>query len=190
MNQKPASGITPGKIGLIVVLAVVLLAVLGAPFLRGGSAPTPLKLEELLAKRRSSSEHPKGDTGSASGAGSALDRNPRRWVTISRDEAQRHDPFSLPEGLGLIDSDEESLGVATSQEDSETIRRLEQDRLLAAMQSQGVGMIMSTPEGMMATIGSTTIRVGDLIRGLRVAEITPAGVVLVEERTRRPDPKK
>jgi hypothetical protein len=168
---------TPAKAGLIAVLAIVLLVVVGYQFL-GEWQPAATNRRKLVAAGQTREEPVAHDTPTAA-AGTDGIPPAKRWVEISREIALLQDPFGLPDAFAEIPISEVADNQATPARPQAT-RPDETHRLLRALQSQGVAMVLSTPQGMMATIGSNTFRVGDRVGNLRVADISPRGIVLVE----------
>ena len=61
-------------------------------------------------------------------------------------------------------------------------RRLEEQQAVAAeLQRRGVGMIFRTSQGSVARLGDLEVRVGDVLNGLRVTEISADGIRLVPD---------
>ena len=183
---------TPTKLGLIVVLSVVLLAVLGYQLV--GPKPSPPALRDALERRRTAKEgSPVEARGVAPNRPVVAPVNPqarpKRWETVSLSDALLWDPFALPPALRLaLRKGQPAESAAAPEVDQrEQNRRLELQRrreaTLAALREKGVGMILATRDGSVATVGSRQVKVGDVLDGLRVVEIGPSGIVLVEEDT-------
>lgn len=86
-----------------------------------------------------------------------------------------------PESSASKSNPSEGDGRADSRT-PEAKRRLEEQRAIAAeLQRRGVGVILRTSTGSIARIGDLELRVGDVVNGLRVAEIGPQGVRFVAD---------
>jgi hypothetical protein len=172
------AGLTPAKIGLIAVLSIILAAVIVFQMTGKGSRRVTLKKRvpntDASAARDTGNDAPHAP----SGAGAPRTRRAEKWQDIPRSEVLLHDPFALPEQLA-------SHHAAPVEEDApaepDAAQQTRGAELMESFRTQGVSMILTTPQGTIATIGSVQLRVGDVLEGLRVTEIGPRGVVFVEE---------
>ena len=168
-------GLSPAKVGAIIVLSIVLLAVLVVQYSGGGGGPVAVK------KKRS--RKPTGSVEAADASEEteteADDQEARQWPEIPRAEVLLHDPFQLPIFLdpdaGADGDESQTNGEGAEEQGSEEQRRA---ALLASLRSTGVGMILKGPRGKVAHIGEFKVQEGDLLEGLRVVEIHSRGIVL------------
>lgn len=177
------AGLSPAKLGLIIVLSLVLLAVIGSQMF-GGNKPARSAAQRRPRHTENASvdSAPPAQTASpapASGSEPA-------WPLFTVQQAAAYNPFALPQSLQPpLPSPAtalESVEPATSLRapDVREMRR-RQAELMATFREQGVDMILTTPEGVVARIGQHSLRVGDVVEGLRVSEINAGGIVFVEE---------
>jgi hypothetical protein len=185
-SQLPA-GVTPAKIGVVAVLSLLFVAVVVYQ-VTSNRRESPLirqALERRGAAREDRDETDAGPDKSTVPALAAQRPTVHKWQAIPLDEALAHDPFLLPVGL-RPDPNRDPTAELASGSDAAAARarrqELEQRREAAVnvLREQGVGMVMTTARGTVAVIGSRQLQVGDEVDGLRVVEIGPAGVVLVE----------
>ena len=101
---------------------------------------------------------------------------------MGRKVAAQHDPFARP-AWSIVVREETQEGS----EDNEDRARVIADReeTLRELQQQGVHAVVLGRSGKMAIIGSAGVRVGDVIEGFLVKEITTDGVILVERDARK-----
>ncbi len=170
-QQASKSGATPGKLVLIGVLAVVFIVVLIVQF--GGdssadppaavgpeTAPPPQRQNPAIAQRRPTTKP---------------DEAPTPWPVLECDEVIGYDPFSPP--ATLVDETSSSQDIAHESSDSK--RKAQQEQTLKVLQSEGVKAVYGGgPQGMIAVVGSETVRIGDVLGGFRVVAIGPNGISL------------
>ncbi len=181
---------TPGKLVLISVLAVVLIAVLYKQF--GGSttavdrpARRPKPARPSVASRAPAGDADKRrrDAVVTADDTAAQPVNEVVWRPPPLAEVVEYDPFSLPyrfpqprpQGAdeSSADSGTRKPGVDPAVQAAQQLNeRLEQ------LRQQGVQVILKEQDEYVALIGDRTIHVGDEIDGLTVTEITPRGVRL------------
>jgi hypothetical protein len=178
MAKAPAAnrGLTPGKLGLIIVLAIVFLVVIVIQF--GG----PDKSTGVAA-RKSKADAP-AESASSREQTTSAEQPSNLWPAYEVDDLLNHNPFSLPQELQPPEAPE----IAETREDVPVesrirgLRRRQAD-LMASLREQGVDMVLVTPHGRVARVGPTTFREGDLVEGLVVKEISAAGIIFVQELT-------
>jgi len=181
MAKAPAAnrGLTPGKLGLIIVLAIVFLVVIVIQF--GG----PDKSTGVAA-RTSKADAP-AESASNREQTTSAEQPSNLWPAYEVDDLLNHNPFSLPQELQPPEQPE-AHEIAETREDVPVesrirgLRRRQAD-LMASLREQGVDMVLVTPHGRVARVGPTTFREGDLVEGLVVKEISAAGIVFVQEPT-------
>jgi len=175
-TKKMQMGATPGKLALIGVLAVVFVAVLVMQF--GDNQGAGDAGEELAVV----------NPGPAAAGASPVRLPPvekpgdRVWPTFSREEVAAFDPFALSPKLGLAVEGAAFVPATrplTAEQQREIAQQhVERQEALAGLLSQGVSMLFQDKDGLVATIGDRTVRVGDVIDGFRVVTIGPTGIVL------------
>jgi hypothetical protein len=176
------TGLTPVKMAIIGLLAVVLLAIVLVQFT--GSKPG-LDLTKIRGAKGTPSPAGEGPANRSGGPAPAAAPagKPAKWQGIPRSEVVLHDPFALPAKLrpgSIAGENAKDGGTSRGGESADELQR-RRDALFATLREKGVGMILSTPQGPTATIGTLQLRVGDIIEGLRVAKIGPQGVEFVED---------
>ena len=204
------AGFTPGKIGLIALLAIVLVGTVVYQFLETSGSP---RTYTKRASRSSDEAAPASSSAPASDTRATVLRAiGGKWPQISVVEASRFDPFAFPEWMASRsanprtslqplqigssgqstnpDSTElsggktspSSNGLLAESRPQEMKRRLEEQQAVAAeLQRRGVGIVYQTSQGSVARLGDLEVRVGDVLNGLRVVEINADGIRLVSE---------
>ena len=185
--QQKKVGATPGKLILIGVLAVVLLAVLYIQF-GGSGAPTgpaarkpksarPAATRRVAVRRGDGRvEEARTETG---GPQQSVDK--AIWAPPELDAVAAYDPFALPyrfpqpyssdTGAANVNPDTGKSGVdALAREREQIAQRLDE------LRKRGVQAITKENGEWVASIDGRTIHVGDEIDGLKVTEITPSGI--------------
>lgn len=196
-DQRPFSqriGVTPTKLTLIGVLAVVLVGVLyvqygrsdseAAPVVRKTSAargPRTARTTRKTVPKPSPAERPDKliyptDDGPWSAPG----------VVPNLETVVQYDPFALPATfpqpesavVGAKPSEDDTAAVNDEELNKERLAgRLEQIQVdLEQLRQQGVQVILTEGDEFVAMIGDQTIRVGDVIGGFKVVAIDLSGV--------------
>ena len=161
-SGKDTIGATPGKLALIAILAVVLGIVMVNNF-RGGSATASAprdKTENDVADvdKNSTPTKEMSDT----------EESARPWPQVSVEIAKANDPFRKPAWM-----------AKPSIEDVAVDQRADPEAL-TQLQEQGASIVVISGGTKTATIGERQVRVGDVIDGYRITDITTRGVVLQE----------
>jgi hypothetical protein len=162
-------GVTPARLALIGVLAVMLLSVLVYQFGTSGGQdknPAPLASEEPSAEQHAA---PQSQSGIASQAPASL----APWPKLPLEQISQHDPFRLPPVL------RKELGAGLDSPQSPQAEHNQQ--LLSELTSAGTGMVIVSGGQRIARVGANTLRVGDTIGGYRVWKIDAQGVWLVDD---------
>jgi hypothetical protein len=188
-------GATPGKLALIGVLAVMLVAALYVQFAPSGedvpeigaTSPAPAK-QRPSASRPAASEAEKGNAEAKSQEWLIETVDRRQWKSPPLADVARYDPFALPAAFpqpvssadigpgspedGVISAD------ATMSEDlrAQTIADVEEK--LAELKQRGVRVIIQGRNRAAAVIGDRTVHVGDVVDGFTVKAIKAEGVVV------------
>ncbi|QDV74257.1 hypothetical protein [Botrimarina mediterranea] len=175
-------GMTPGRAAIVAVLAIALVAVWGPQLFSSSdeepalAAITPTKPKPAVVKAQAVKVQPTraNQTANAEAVSSTLapaSLEKRALPKFTASEASEHDPFAAPAWSPAA----VSLMARTAEGDASAnaTQRFE------AIRSQGVAMILVSPEGRAAQLGDRTVRVGDQIDGFEVIDITPTGVVFM-----------
>jgi hypothetical protein len=215
----PTSGFTPGKIGLIAVLAVLLVGTIVYQFSGTSSSPPTYTKRASLAN----ADDQANPTTASNQTGIALRAVGGKWPQISAAEASEFDPFAFPLALSKsssqsahsrsalqslqVESSEHSAnsnltehvggksppsggaGLAESRPEALKRRLEEQQAVAAELQRRGVGLVFQTSQGSVARLGDLEVRVGDVLNGLRVVEINADGIRLIPEAVDGSSPK-
>jgi hypothetical protein len=181
-----ASGsVAPGKLILIGVLAVVLVAVLYAQFGGRGSAAERTAGKSTPGRQATDERVSAADTDKQA-RGAETDNEAVRvpvdrsaWNPPDLATVVAYDPFALPsrfpqprleESKPASESDAAKRAVDGAQALEQVQKQLDDMRQL------GVKVILEQHGQYVALIGNQTIRVGDEVNGFTVTEITPTGV--------------
>jgi len=189
-NLMQRMGATPGKLALVGVLAVILVAVVvrqlpdktAAPEIANrrptsnhkqvAHKPTPTQPKNIPAK--SKFEKTKSSTNSKE---QPLQKP--TWPELSLDTIVAFDPFAPPEWLTAARAAEQS-GDPDGLHLSEASRKKRKNEVLAELRKQGTTIVVISKEEKRASIGEQSVRIGDHIEGFLISDITKQGVVLSE----------
>ena len=173
------AGVTPAKLVLIGVLAVVLLVVIVLQLPKSRSSAQPQRpAARNPAADEAPSRNPTNPQDSNEQPARAEKPTPVAWPEPSLRAVLAHDPFAPPDWtrppgeLGNLASDSATDG---NQHGSSASRQL-----LAELHSTGVSLVMISGKDRRARIGQMEVREGDQIGGFVVQEINSDGVVLIE----------
>jgi hypothetical protein len=173
------AGVTPGKMVLVAVLAVVLVTVIVLQL--GGSTAEPVKPRASAKKTKAGAKQRAADTKARTVTAKNADRKPAvrqtPWPRVPLDETIRHDPLAVPRWLAPP-----TPTVADSADSPEPSQETQSQRHMAweRLRGQGVAVVLITRDGPVATVGDRQVRVGDLIDGFRVEKIDGQGLLLVD----------
>jgi len=189
-NLMKRSGATPGKLALVGVLAVILVAVIvgqlpektAAPELankrpashrkHNTQKPTPTLLKNIPGKSRFEK------TNTSTNSKEQPLQKPT-WPKLSLKTIVAFDPFAPPTWLTQARTAEQS-GDPEGLYLSETSRQKRKDEVLEKLREQGTTIVVISAEEKRATIGEQSVRIGDRIEGFLITDITKQGVVLSE----------
>lgn len=191
--QKPA--VSRGKLAVVALLAIALVAVWGPQLLSSGEPPLALQPTAPIAPTQSHRPvgiprpHAAGPIAAANGSvGSPPVAKPvrvrDRAPAITVAQAAEHDPFRLPPwSPEAIERATAAEAVATAEAvdpvtGAPVAEQVDPQQRLEELQKSGVGMILVSKGRRSATIGDRTVREGDEINGFRVVEITATEVLL------------
>ncbi len=193
LNQMQRWGLTPAKAVVIAALAVVLIVVVAVQWF-GGQDPEIAKSPRTVAAEGGQAARPVGTTQRdvPSTAERVSQRTP--WPSIPIDDIVQYDPFRVPEALMEHCSDAAS-GLSDSlakrpEEEQQAEAEKQRESARKTIQQAGVRVIISGTRGTVATIGSRTVRVGDVIDGFVIEDIRTDGVVMAVSNRRETRPKK
>jgi len=154
--QKNKLGVTRGKLALVAVLSVVLVVVIVQQLPEGAAQPD----ETAAAAAELRPTNTKSEAAIAtSNAKSNADMRP--WPTSDVATAIANDPFALPEWV-----------------DRPEAVQNDNANLLADLQEQGASIVMIGTGEKSARVGDHRVRVGDVLDGYRITDITDQGIVL------------
>jgi len=194
-NWAKQVGLTPGKMALMAVLAVVFLGVLYVQ-LRGTSAKSPAVVAPPTAAPKSSAGQSKAnESHDARAAAHATARKKTvvhgNWQPPAITTVVEYDPFARPasfpqpfaaEAAGALAQNE-----AQSREDASTQRaaiaaeREQMQSQLAGLRQQGVRVIIKRNDQYVAIVGEKEVHVGDQIDGFTVIAIDADGVRVAKD---------
>lgn len=181
-------GASPGKLALIGVLAMVLVAVIYVQFRPSSGGQTAPPAGAAPRTRRP----PLRPTTAAAAAANTPAGATSQWFIESVDRKEwtspevaqviRYDPFALPASFpqpatqALLPDDAVDVADAGLEEErrSQAVQQIQQK--LAELQRRGVRVIIDGRKETAAMIGDDTIRVGDIIDGFTVTAIDADGV--------------
>jgi hypothetical protein len=183
------SGVTPAKLVLIGVLAVVLVVVLYLQFGRSGETatatlPTPTAANPVIEKPTPKAAAEAAPTPTGVPSKKTVVRG--NWQTLDIASVIAHDPFALPASfptprLGEFESAMVQDDAAAARD--EAADRAERESQLKQLQSQlsglrqqGVHAIIKRDNQYVAIVGDQEIHVGDEINGFTVVAIDADGV--------------
>lgn len=182
-------GATPGKLALVGVLAVVLVAVVVGqwpdatrPPKLALRRPTPssnqLNPQQAFLQKTIQEPSQRNDSSLSTNA-SGRSPEPQAWPELSLETIVAFDPFAEPQWLSAArtaDQTGDPHGLLLSEE----ARRSHKAELLEKLRGQGTTIVVITSNEKRATIGKQSVRIGDHIEGFLITDITKQGVVLSE----------
>ena len=174
-----SAGVTPAKLALIGVLAIVLIAVvvIQIPW-SSPQATTGANDRQQRQPNRSPRNPPKPEDSNRK-TESPVKPTTIRWPEIPLQSILAHDPFAAPawtRNQSGMDSASGDRSTDANREGNASSNR----QLLLDLHSAGVSLVMISRHDRVARIGEMELREGDRIGGLVVQEINTNGVVLVE----------
>ena len=199
MGNKPTwakqAGMTPGKLALIGVLAVVLGGVL---YLQSGpisqqastSAPPPAMAAESTASPTDSNAAVDVAIAPVDAAPSKKTGAVASWQLPDLASVVEYDPFALPASFPQPQNADEEAALAQNavqtQDASAVQAALEAERTkseteLQGLRQQGVHVIIKRENKYVAIVGDTEVHVGDQIDGFTVIAIDADGVRVAKD---------
>ena len=172
-------GATPGKLLLVATLAIVLILVVVIQSAGEASPDTLAQMRDMAAHRRLPRQPIAAADTSPVARLQVAARPVPSWPEMTREDVLQYDPFAMSAAFAahLVASlarEKLDLEMEKRQEENERRRQL----LLAELREQGVTVVLRNHRDLVAQIGVQTVRVGDVIDGFRVVEISPKGVTL------------
>lgn len=164
-------GATPGKLIAVAVLGVIFIGVLIVQFRPQAAVP---------ARKKPSISHASNKPNTANDRPATVvdrfkvDSAMRIWPEVDLEETKEFDPFAVPPFL--TQSTEQPGEPATVSDDL----RKRREEILLELRKARVKVIVGTGDKTVALIGKWRLKVGDVIEGMRVAEIGRGGIVLEE----------
>lgn len=179
---KEKSGITPGKLALVALLAAIFGVTLWLQFASEGAEAA---VAPQLNRRRGAPQAaaPTAEKPNAILAKSAAKRE---WPVVPLEEALQHDPFAslaLPAPAALALKPSPSGEVQQPEEPEPAALTASQREALERVRSLRMNAMILGPKGPVATIGTDLVRVGDVIEGFRVTKIDFTGITLADEKS-------
>jgi hypothetical protein len=172
-------GATPGKLGVVAVLATVLMVVLVFQVSSSGT-PTTASQERAAGRRKPPLRVPPQPTAPAAQADQPSAEKPS-WPPITLEEAIQHDPFAVAKKPAAAAPPKPAQPVKADTHPRQTEeRKLRTKQALENLRGKGVKMVLLDGSERVAIVGDRSIRVGDVLDGLRVVSITLRGITLAE----------
>lgn len=160
-NWLARSGATPRKLAMVGVLTLALIAVIWHN--AAGSA-------EPVAEQAVQAPTPQAKVEAAPAPKPVVTIPVRKWPEISLDKAVKNDPFAMPSWYLMAQAEEGSAGASLARS----------AQVLEELKKKQTKIVVISHEDRIATIGDQSFRVGDMIEGFQVTEITTEGIVLTE----------
>lgn len=172
-------GATPGRLVVVGVLAVLLIALIVAP--PGGSAWLNNRPSSTSRGPSSADSEREREAASVTAPAEISPRTDRPWPVMELNEIVQYDPFVEPWRSNTEEEYPISLVDPDGLDDDESLDDPQEDRIestIAAIREQGVRLIVLADGERVALVGERMVRVGDVIDGLVVTAIETDGVVL------------
>jgi hypothetical protein len=192
LDKAKQAGVTPGRIILIGVLAIVLAAVLYSRFGPESGKGLPATASRSAARQRATKP---GSATAKSAQAAALKKtgSVSVWQSPNLAAVVKYDPFALPAAFPQPRKagDETDLAQNASQAQSASaqLAALEAERAkseaeLQALRQQGVQVIIENKNNKkqyVAVVGTEKVHVGDKIQGFTVIAIDANGVQVAKD---------
>lgn len=196
-NWMKKAGVTPGKLALIAVLAVVLGGVLYrqlGPTVKKSAAPT-----QFAAVTTDSSSSVETSNAPAAEDSATDVTAPRKktgtvtsWQSPELASIVQYDPFALPASFPQPQHADEEVAMAqsaaqaedaTEQQAALEVERVKSEGELQGLRQQGVAVIIKKKKEYVAIVGAQEVHVGDQINGFTVIAIDADGVRVAKDLT-------
>ena len=189
------AGVTPGKLALIGVLAVVLGGVLYIQFgpttkSAPVSTPPPMAAAESTANPTNASAATVVGAATAAAAQSKKTGALARWQSPDLVPVVDYDPFALPatfpQPRRIDDETALAQNAAQTKDSAAELAALEAERAkseaeLQGLRQQGVDVIIVKKDKYVAIVGDQEVHVGDQIDGFTVIAIDADGVRVAKD---------
>jgi hypothetical protein len=185
------AGITPGKIVLIAVLAVVLVGVLYIQF-----APSTKPVLQAVRPAVVAAAAAAGTSNQTTKAADAAAAPRKKTGTVASWQSPDltpiidYDPFALPASFPQPQRPDEQMAMAqsaTAAEDASAqqaaleAERAQSESELQGLRQQGVAVIIKKKKQYVAIVGEQEVHVGDQINGFTVIAIDADGVQVAKD---------
>ncbi len=160
-NWLARSGATPRKLAIVGVLTLALIAVIWHNAV-GSAKPVAKKVIQTPASQAKVEK--------AALPNPIVNIAARKWPKISLGKAVRNDPFGMPVWYLMAQAEEGTAGASLARS----------AQVLEELKKQQTKIIVISNGDRIATIGEQSFRVGDMIEGFQISEITKSGIVLTE----------
>lgn len=182
------AGVSPGKLALVGVLAIVLIAVIVVQ-LPADLTASPQDITDSSAERSQlSPQSPSNvreiradiiNVATASTNQEPTEQPIRTWPKLSMDRILTYDPMAIPEWFAAVRDVAPPVDDA-SRLSAEAERQQRNEQVLSQLRDQGAKAVVFSGNDKRATIGNQSVRVGETIEGFKIIDITHKGVVLTE----------
>jgi hypothetical protein len=196
-NSAKKPGVTPAKLVLIGVLALILCGVIYRNYFREPvSSGAPARAQDDRAASAGEADLEKGTSGTKSAAEldelalHAAQLRKKPWPAYSVAQVVAYDPFALPAEFPQPPAPAEVGRRVTRSpaEDEANAERLRAEaaqaraEAIAAIRAKGVQVVLKRGNEFFALIDGHEIRVGDEVEGLEVVEIDATGIYIDKEK--------
>ncbi len=182
VTKKDRFGASRGKLALVGVLVVVLVAVIVMQL------PSSTNNDNVPTAAVTDLPGWEGDVSADAASGppapqtAPVEKPPQKWPELSMEVIVARDPLAAPpwylSALELDQSKEQSDGnLAPTEESADAL-------VLADLQQAGATIVLIAGGKRIATIGERQLRIGDRIEGYQVSDITDQGVILTKSKPR------
>ena len=165
--------VTKGKLILVAVLAVVLVGVIASNFKSGANVPEVAAPADQAAATAVVATNPTPESGAPAETSGAASTGPfgefaedAKWPGVTLEEATKFDPLAVPAWAGPPPPSDVGTGREFSEEQ------------LTELNKAGNAIIFVSGNKRVALIGTQEFHVGDMIGGMKISDISSAGIVL------------
>lgn len=178
-------GVTPGRLSIVVLLAIALVAVL---LFQIGGPSAPASMSQCSGEPHGKPRLPETRPSSVAGV-QTIRPCPETMLTpkIALEDVIRHDPFALSGKLAQLASTSTSESKSTKDLHGQPEDRKQRvNQAMSTLRNKGVRMVFLGESEQLAIVGDRPVRVGDVLEGLQVISITSRGIMLSERDDKRP----
>jgi hypothetical protein len=183
-------GVTPGKLALVAVLAVVLVTVIYQQMPPADQVSSAEPTEQVPnSESRSSAKNLARQALATSQDARKKEaaEQEKEWPKIKLEHAIAFDPFSRPDALKPDQKKSQEDDVTATNEElvkRQAVRR-DREQALALVRQQGVQMVLYDQQERIAVVGDRVVRIGEELQGFRVVAIDDEGITLAEREAAR-----